>query len=365
MPELAGTDNAATTATAPAIASSAPAGSALAALEKVAAAAPSAADPNALAAPLDAGAGTTVQPGQPGANVGVQGDPTKGVAGEDAAWMGIPEERRNIILENTRKKAGEAATAEVMKELGWAKGVDVGAVRDAFSFAERIASDPVAFVAQLVSEIRQIPQLAAALETQLGGDPALRQIRHEMPKPRLKADDGTLAYSSDQVLEILQNFKAELLDEVGGRVAPLEDFRGSLEEREAVMNVIHESRTESAQLLGELRQLEHWPKSDASGKNPGEAKIAGYLAAIPKAVKDRIGAVASMYQAYNTYLQKDVFPTLGSKTEQEVRDNLRRKAAAGTGTVSPGAPVPQGAPKRPTTPEELARHMEKLAGSAA
>lgn len=359
MPEevvKTGTDNAVATA---------PESSAIASLEKVAAAAPSAADPNAPIVPQGAGAGTTVQPGQPGANVGAQGDPAKGVAGEDAAWMGIPEERRNVILDNTRKKEREAVTAELMKDLGWAKGVDVGAVRDAFSFAERIAADPVAFAAQLISEIRQTPELAAALDKQLGGDPALRQIKREMPKPRLKADDGTLAYSSDQVLEILQNFKAELLDEVGGRVGPLEDFRGSLEEREEVMNIIHESRTESQQLLGEMRQHEHWPKPDASGKNPGEAKIAAYLEAIPKAVKDRIGAVASMYQAYNTFLQKDVFPALGSRTEQEVRDNLRRKAAAGTGTVGPGAPAPQGAPKLPTNPEELARHMEKLAGAVA
>ena len=355
MPELTGTEN---------VATAAPESSALGSLEKIAAAAPSAADPNAIVQPSNAGAGTTVQPGQPGANAGVQGDPTKGVVGEDAIWLGIPEERRNVILENTRKKTREEVEAQ-FKDVAWAKDVDSGAVRDAFGFAQRIASDPVAFVAQLVSEIRQVPALAAALEQQLGGDPALRQIKREMPKPRLKADDGTMAYSSDQVLEILQNFKAELLEEVGGRVSPLEDFRGSLEEREEVMNIIHESRTESSQLLGELRQHEYWPKPDASGKNPGEAKIAGYLAAIPKTVKDRIGAVASMYQAYNTYLQKDVFPTLGSKTEQEVRDNLRRKAAAGTGTVSPGAPAPQSTPKRPTTPEELARHMEKLAGSAA
>ena len=353
MPELTGTENAA--GAAPIVEPSA-----VASLEKVsAAAASSAADPNATKPPIDAGAGTTVQPGQPGANVGAQGDATK--AGEDAAWLGIPEERRNVILENTRKKAHDAAIAEVESKLGWAKDVQPEDVQSAFGLAQQVARDPVAFVAQLISEIRQIPQLAATLDTALGGT-GTKAERGKMPSPRLKAEDGTLAYSSDQVMEIVGNLKAEFEEMLGGRVQPLEDFRGSLEEREEVMNVIHQSRTESQELLGEMRQLAHWPEGD--NKKAGEAKIAEYLAAIPAETKRRIGAIASMYQAYNTYLQKDIFPTLGSKTEQEVRDNLRRKAAAGTGTVAPGAGGAQPVVKKPTNPTELAAHLAKLAQSA-
>lgn len=372
MPEdlTTGTDNGATTAPVnEAPTSSAPAGSALASLEKVASAAPSAADPSATPIVSNATpAGTTVQPGQPGANAGVQGDAAK--AGEDAAWSAIPEERRNVILENTRKKASEAATAEVMSKLGWAKDLEPETVQNAFSLAGRMAQNPVDFVIQLISEIRQVPELAAVFERKfgtagVGGNAPTGAVKGKMPTPRLKAEDGTLAYSSDQVHEIVNNLKAEFEEMVGGRVQPLEDFRGSLEERETVMRTIHESRTESNTLLTELRSLDHWPKPDATGKNPGEAKIAGYLAAIPAETKKKIGSVASMYQAYNTYLQKDVFPTLGSKTEQEVRDNLRRKAAAGTGTASPGATPSSTTAKKPTNTRELADHMAKMAAVAS
>ena len=353
-PEITGTDKGAVAAST--VATAAP--SAMASLEKAASAASSAADPNATAIPSNAGAGTTVQPGQPGANLGVQGDPARGVAGEDAAWLGIPEERRNVILENTRTKERAAVTAELMKTLGWAKDVQPEMVQSAFSLAGRVAQDPVGFVVQLISEIQQIPELAAAFDAKMGGKVP---VKGKMPAPRLKAEDGTLAYSSDQVMEILQGFKAELMDEFGTRVQPLEDFRGSLEEREEVMNVIHQSRTESRELLGEMRQLAHWPQPDpTTKKNPGEVKIAEYLAAIPAEVKSKIGAVASMYRAYNTYLQKDVFPTLGSKTEQEVRDNLRRKAAAGIGAV-PGTTVVPSVTKKPTNPQELAAHMAAMA----
>lgn len=357
MPEITGTDNGATTASAGTNDVASAPSSAIASLEKVASAASSAADPQAQTqtVPIDTAAGTTVQPGQPGANVGVQGDATK--PGEDAAWLGIPEERRNVILENTRKKA----TDEVMSKLGWAKDVQPEMVRTAFDLAGRIAEDPVGHVVQLISEIRQIPQLAAALEARMGGAPQARAAAKGMPTPRLKAEDGTLAFSSEQVLEIMTNMKAEFEEMLGGRVQPLEDFRGNLEEREQVMETIQQSRTESRELLGEMRQLAHWPTGET--KKAGEVKIAGYLAAIPAETKRKIGAVASMYQAYNTYLQKDVFPTLGSKTEQEVRDNLRRKAAAGSGTVVPGTTVAQTSTKKPSNPQELAAHMAQMAGS--
>lgn len=375
MAEPAGTDNAAPTAPAasapaststpaPSPVSTAPA-SALASLEKVAAAASSADKPTTLLTDPNASVGTTVQPGQPGANVGAQGEGVN--PGEDAAWLGIPETRRNTILENARTKEREKVLATVDARLGWAKGIDPEQVQASFGVTQRLAANPVNFAVQLISEIRSNPQMAAAFEAAMGGQgitplPTSRGA-FKLPVAHLKSEDGKGAYTETQIGEILESFRADLMSQFGEQIRPLEEMRGSLEEREAVMEVIQTSRQETNTLLGEMRALAHWPQKDATGKNPGEAKIGEYLNAIPPKVKKQIGAVASMYRAFNAYLEKDVFPTLSARTEQTVRDDLKRKAAAATGAVAPttGATVPP--PQKPRNVQELARHMERLAAA--
>lgn len=374
MPEpvsTSGTDNAGTTAVAtPSVTPAAAAPvtatpavavvakpSAIASLQKVSAAASSAASPTVVPDPKSAGAGTTVQPGQPGANVGA--------TGEDASWLAIPEARREVILKNAREKEATRVTAELESKYGWSKDVNPDHVQQAFGLANRVYDDPVTFVTQLISEIREIPQLAAKLAQALGqpgtGAP-IAAGKREFPKPRLMAEDGkTGAYAADQVMEILDIFKGQMMEEFGGRMAPIEGFKESLEERQEVMNVIHESRQEATTLMTEMRALELWPSGD--NKKAGEAKIAEYLAAIPAEVKRKIGSVASLYQAYNSYVQKDVLPTLRGSTEQEVRDNLRRKAAAGTGAVPVTAPTPAVGATKPRNVSELSKHMATLAGA--
>lgn len=375
MPEeiiTTGTDN--TGATAPATASTTTETiakpSALASLEKVSAAASSAEsaaiDPT-TGKPKVASAGTTVQPGQPGANTGA--------TGEDAAWQAIPDARKNIILENTRKKAREEATAELETQYGWAKGLDRELVSAGAGLATRIHSDPVTFAVQLIREIQADPRMAPALQQALGvvgvapvaGQPnAFRTAdgKFIMPKGKLRAEDGkTGAYSEEQVIEAMSAFEEHLMEKFGGRVAPLEEAHATAAEREEVINVIHQARQDATSMMAEMRALPQWPK-DGPGKE-GEQKIAGWLAKIPQERRERIGATASMFEAFNAYLQNDVFPTLQSTTSQQVRDDLRRKAAAGTGTVVPGAAQPSGEKKSPTNVTELAADLERRFAAAA
>lgn len=368
------TDNAASTAlgtgsespnTASISSSSAPASapSALASLEKVAAAASSAAgaDKGTPDPKLATAAGTTVQPGQPGANAQATG------TGEDASWLAIPEARRNTILENTRTKVEKDTTDRIMGEIGWAKGVQKADVVAAFQFANRVHNTPVQFAVELISEIRQNPALAAQLDQALGtpgtGIPA-NGVKRTMPKGSLRSEDGKSAYSEDDMQQVLEVFKAQLMEEIGGQIAPLEEHRASLAEREEVTRIIHDSRQEASTVMTEMRALPQWPKPDADGKNSGEVKINTYLVAIPAAVKAKIGSVASLYQAFNTYLQNDVFPTLSSTSEQRVRDDLRRKAAAGTGTARTSGGAPNAETKKPANVAELAAHMARMAGAS-
>lgn len=334
--------------------------SALASLQKAAAAASSA---DGTVEPPKSAAGTTVQPGQPGANTGAQG--------EDAAWLAIPEARRNIILENTRKKEAERVQAEY-GEIGWAKGLDKDLVASGAQLATQIHSDPIGFAAQLVSEILANPQMAPKLRQALGmgGAPASGQPnafrspdgKFAFPAAKLKAEDGkTGAYSDGQVTEILGAFEQYMMDKFGERVAPLEERNAEAAEREEVMEIIHTSRNEATSLMTEMRALPNWPKGGAG--SPGEVKISEYLGKIPAERKAKMGSTAALFEAYNTYLEKDVFPSLQSTTGQQVRDDLRRKAAAGSGTVVPGSAQPSQATKKPSNVAELAAHLERLAAA--
>lgn len=380
MPEPTGTENAGITAGATGTVETGTAGatgtesatpsapgSALASLQKISAAASSAAKPDTTTViPKSADAGTTVQPGQPGANSGAQG--------EDASWLAIPEARREVILKNTREKAKEEALREVESTIGWAKDVKREDVAEAFNFASSIHQNPVAFAVQLVGELLENPQARAALVQHLGpilagGQPGggkTHQFRSQdgrfvLPEGRLTDESGKVrAYSGDQVAEILQNFESHLDDKYGGRIQPLEDRDANLQEREAVMQVIHESREEGATLMTEMRAMPNWPKDGNGG--PGEQKIAKYLSEIPVEVKKRIGAHGTMLRAFHKYLEVDVIPTLASTTTEQVRADQLRKAAASTGSVQPGNGTVTPPAKKPTNVSELSKHLASLAG---
>jgi hypothetical protein len=361
-PQGSGSDNSAAAA-AP---TSTPSTSALGALQKAASAASSAATP-ADASPVgqDANAGATAQPGrtvqpaQPGANAGAQG-------GEDQAWLQIPEPRRNTILENTRTKVREEVTAEIMRDLGWAKGVDRGSVQTAFTLAQNLSTAPVRFALELIRDIMGHPQLAPQFEREfqalMPGSPIPGQkpVAKEWPKAILRSDDGRGAYTDEQLREILDIEREQWMSALEERFGPLEDMHSSLEEQREVTQIMHQSRQDSANFMTELRQLKHWPSGTPEQIRAGERKISGYLAAIPKEVKDNVGAVAATYQAFQTYLANDVYPTLESSVEQRVRDDMKRKAAAGTGAVVPGQQTNQPAPKKPTNQSELSAHLESL-----
>lgn len=331
--------------------------SALASLHKAAAAVSSTAQPAQPGSgqPNQPGAATTAQPGATGAS---SNDP------EDPDWSRIPENRRSAILKNHEKKVTEAIEAKI----GWAKNVNPEHVQGAFGLAQRLSSNPVQFVADLIGEIRQNPQMAAELQQVLGvaGQPNVEpqpkaKEPFKFPAGRLTADDGkTRTYSEEQLQEILTGvtgqLKSEFEEMLSGRVAPIEEFRGNLEERENMIATIQEARQSTVQLMDEMRTLPHFTKEN-------EPKILEYLMAIPADVKQRIGTVAALQQAYNMFLVKDILPGYDTRAEQKVREEQRRKATAGSGgNVSGQAPATPG--QKPRNASELSEHLRKKFAAA-
>lgn len=320
---------------------------------------PSSANPDLTSNGSKPPAAAIVQPGQEGVKPGGDGDPI---------WDSIPEPRRNIILENARKKAADEAVAN-----HWSAQYDEEQVQQGVGFAAAINRNPIGFAVQLVGELMENPRAAALLTQHLGqhfgggGEPAATGGGFDatkLPKGRLTSEDGkTRAYSEDQIPELFAYFKEQIMGELGSEIDPLRERFAALDEREEAVQVIHESRQEARDLLREMRALDRWPKPDATGKNPGEVKIHGYLAEIPKEVKQRIGYEAAVRRAFQRYLDSDVFPAFSQKSEEAAREDMKRKAAAAAGHVAPGGGAPGVPAKKPTNVRELAKHLESLASA--
>lgn len=301
-----------------------------------------------------------------------QPDPTKVTPGGDAKgdpmWDAIPEPRRNVILENARKKGADEALAS-----HWSANYEEAQVQAGIGFATSINRNPVGFAVQLVGELMENPRAAALLSQHLGqhfggganrGEPD-RTVPKELPKGRLVGEDGkTRAYAEDQMPEVVAFIKNQLMEELGGEINPIKERFAALDEREEAVQVIHESRQEARSLLTEMRGLSHWPKPDpTTNKNPGEVKIHSYLAQIPAEVKAKIGYEAAVRRAFQTYLDKDVYPTLSQRSEEAARDDMKRKAAATAGHVAPGGGAAAVPAKKPSNVRELSAHLEQLAAA--
>jgi hypothetical protein len=280
----------------------------------------------------------------------------------DAEWLAIPEQRRMRILQNNEKKTRDAVTAELMKQFGWAKEYQREHVEIAVGNAVRLAQNPVQFLRQLEAEIKSDPQLARLLTQPgdvvgdgQGGKPTPKQFK--LPQGKLVAQDGTRAYSEDQVQEALTSFEEYLESKFGERISPVEQFAESFQEREEVAEIVQQSRQEAGQVVSEME--EHFPYFKENKKLIGQV-----YAKVNPDFKQRHGVVAALQLAYNLVMKEHVLPKLSQTSQQQVRDEMATKAAAGSGTVVPGAASPNQKAARPRNKEELARHMEKLSQGA-
>jgi len=278
--------------------------------------------------------------------------------------MGIPEGRRNTILQNARKDERKIVQQEFEQHYGWAADLDGEKVTAGLGVVSRMYQDPVKFVVDLIGEIRQNSALAPVLAQALGqvgtGQPAPSNGAPkptqgwQIPKAALRSEDGKEAYAAEQVVDIVTNKVAEALEAFKNEhLQPLGQRFEQMDEREQVVQLIHDSRTEAAEVMAEMRQMPHFKEN--------EAKIGEILKALPPKLKERAGAIGSLQIAYNKFLRDSVFPTIETAAEQRVTERMRTKAAAGSGQVTPAGQSQSPGKTKPKTPEELSRHMAAMA----
>jgi hypothetical protein len=269
---------------------------------------------------------------------------TQAAKGPQATTGQAPESRIEAAVKNAR----EATRAEVEKEYAWAKGVDPETVQTAFSIVSELMQDSTKFAHVLAGELgmKLVPK-DAATETKA---PAKKW---EFPEGELRSEDGRRAYSQDQMREIVGEISNQLRAEFGTQLRPILDDRTNATRTAQIEAVKAQGRQVATEALAEARKLPHFTKEN-------EPEILANLQAIPAQTRAKIGAVASLYQAYNKFLAEKVFPTIGITAEQQVRDANRKKAAASAGSVHPVTAGGDAKPVEIKSIAQLAKHMEQL-----
>jgi hypothetical protein len=277
--------------------------------------------------------------GQPSGTAAATAQPAQPSTGQPQAKGPIPFDAHETALRNARQKAAD----EAVREFAWAKGLDPNSVKRALSLVQRLDGDPRAFYAQL----------AAELQAQQGVQQDDGEFK--LPEADLVSKDGRVkSYSSDAVAKIAMDIRNQVLREVKKELQPFQQEREAKAHQEKLNEYIEGGRKLIQQSIVHARTLPHFKEH--------EEAISKKLGEVPAEVRQQVGLVGAMYMAYSAVLA-ELLNKVPASAEAKVLDDLKRKAHAGNGAITPGGPSPAESKKRPQNAGELARHMEKLAAS--
>lgn len=250
-----------------------------------------------------------------------------------------PEHRIEAAVRNARTEM-QRQIDDLKGKVGWAEGYKSDDVKQAVDLLKALASNPKAFYDQLGSELK-------------GSD-------HQLPDPELVSQDGKKkAYSSEQVVSILQNFKAQIEQSIMGQLKPTVDFVTNGQHTAAQQEQTNRATQFAVKTLERMR-------TDYPGFKDHEAEIEAVYKAIvadPQKTADLGGYVAVLNHAYLQVWKEKVLPTLTGKTETAVLNDFKQKANASNGSVVPGSGATK-AVKAPTNVRELAELMRQNAAAA-
>ena len=313
------------------------AGSALESLERIAA---RPAEPSSSSAPPLDPAGRS-GPTEPATGAGVSGSPHSSPPRE------APEPRIVAAVKNAREA--------LEGELGWARtlGVPKAEVQRYVSLGHRLDQDPRSFYAQLGQE------LGITHEEGTGRRPAEPVPEpFTIPEGDLFSEDRTQrAYSEKSMRKIITDLRADIVREVRGEYQPAIEFATAGRSAQEDAEVRAQAAETARQAITHALTLPHFREN--------QQLISEELAKIDPTIRHQVGSVAAMYMAYNKVLAERVLPVLGQQRESQTIADLQRSATAGSTVVGTQA-APRPKPSlRDGNLDDLARHMEQLAGGAS
>lgn len=272
-------------------------------------------------------------------------------AGEETATGPVPLDRHTAAVRNARTAGADEARKEYA-------GLSPTDVRQMASLVVPMLRDRAGFLTRMAGEM-------GFTLAKKGEAAAARTEPYKLPEGILKAEDGSTAYSSKQMQEILTNVVEDLKKELKGEMKPLFDFKDTNAQRELKAQLQEQAQTESREILTDMRGRPYFQTKNTAGEVVDHPKILGYLQAIPAEVRVRNPRAAVM-SAYQTFMEKDVLPSISNRARADVTADNRRKAAANVGvhpTGSNGAP-PAKREIRDGDVSALAKRMEEMSAGS-
>lgn len=220
----------------------------------------------------------------------------------------IPFDRHEAILQNTRQKTAQDVVSQVQQRFG-----------GAIEFQQRLASDPVATLTQLVDEAVSDPQIGQQFVSHLARTLSARRKQAITP---IDTEVGPV-YTADQVQQLMDQKMAE-------RLALIEQER----QKAAQLQALEQQRQQTRETV--VWRLSEWQKQP--GFKDHEPAIAAKQAEL---VKHGMDTWSALGLAYSTV----VIPTLKAQQANQFVQDAVRKAQASTNNPATVAPISQPRPR--------------------
>ena len=284
--------------------------------------------PESQTAAVTTAPAATVQ-GQPGTDPGSTATALKG---------SMPLADHQKVLANARAKERATVTAEIDKEIGWARNVPRESVTRMAELADRLNTDPVGFLNQLQQELSAHPTYAQQIRP--AGKPAGVQgiepdVEVHDAQGRVVARTFSDAMLAKRDAALAQQIKAELL----GEVRPL---REDLDRRAGVARAEEQSKQINAEadtIMGRIDTILDGRKD------------------LYPTVNQLIGDGMDAIDAALMVMRQSIVPTRTASAQQSAVATMKKKAA---GNTANGAGTSVAATARPKNARELAKYLENL-----
>lgn len=179
----------------------------------------------------------------------------------------------------------------------------------------------------------------------------------EFPKGRLRAEDGTEAYSVDQIREIVGSLEQQITKKLlsNGALQNVISFVDEESERRQASSKQAKNRETVTSVLTEMRERPHFKENEKDILNI----IAAWNESQPDVLRAR-GVAWAVAAAYTQVLNSKVYgPSYESSVEARVRDDMKKKAGGST-IVQPTGLGGDGKKPELTNVSQLAERMRQM-----
>ena len=240
-----------------------------------------------------------------------------------------PQERWDTILANARAKAAEEAIAPY----AWAKQVDPQEFQQIRKIAAHFTKgDVVTGLQEMIAEARKDPAVEAQIRSFAAKTLAQRsqQTPNQEPQPDLpiQLEDGRVVhlYSGEQLAKREAFLQQQWMQAVEQKLQPFQQTHDTLQAERAALAQQQEITHFVASTFEDVKT---WPGMDDPAN---QQAVAQALAQMPVSSDDPREVSLALNAAY----RRTVLPTLNSRAQSTLLDNLKQKAAASS-SVNPGS----------------------------